>query len=150
MRSPISYESTRADHDNAPVAPVPEKWIALASRIAGEAGFAFAPDLCIMNCMTRTDEWACTRTRTKAASRSKRDCRSCRCHSAIRRGFSSAASSGAIRSNLLLLESGDAFVFGGAARLRYHGVSRIVPGTAPAELGIDGRFNLTFRKVSEA
>ena len=46
----------------------------------------------------------------------------------------------------LLLESGDAFVFGGAARLRYHGVSRIIPGTAPAELGIDGRFNLTFRK----
>ena len=26
-----------------------------------------------------------------------------------------------------LLESGDAFVFGGPARLRYHGVSRIVP-----------------------
>ncbi len=46
----------------------------------------------------------------------------------------------------LMLESGDAFVFGGPARLRYHGVSRIVPGTAPAALGIDGRFNLTFRR----
>src|SRR5207248_6328599 len=46
----------------------------------------------------------------------------------------------------LLLESGDAFVFGGPARLRYHGVSRIVPGTAPPELGISGRFNLTFRQ----
>jgi alkylated DNA repair protein (DNA oxidative demethylase) len=46
----------------------------------------------------------------------------------------------------LRLESGDAFVFGGAARLRYHGVSRIIPGTAPPELGIEGRFNLTFRK----
>jgi len=44
------------------------------------------------------------------------------------------------------LESGDAFVFGGPARLRYHGVSRVVPGTAPAALGIEGRFNLTFRK----
>jgi hypothetical protein len=31
-----------------------------------------------------------------------------------------------------MLESGDAFVFGGAARLRYHGVSRIIPGTAPS------------------
>jgi alkylated DNA repair protein (DNA oxidative demethylase) len=31
-----------------------------------------------------------------------------------------------------LLESGDAFVFGGLARLRYHGVSRIIPGTALA------------------
>ena len=44
------------------------------------------------------------------------------------------------------LESGDAFVFGGPARLRYHGVSRIVPGTAPPALGIEGRFNLTFRQ----
>ena len=35
----------------------------------------------------------------------------------------------------LPLESGDAFVFGGPARLRYHGVSRIIPGTAPPGLG---------------
>jgi DNA oxidative demethylase len=46
----------------------------------------------------------------------------------------------------ILLESGDAFVFGGAARLRYHGVTRILPGTAPAALRLDGRFNLTFRQ----
>jgi alkylated DNA repair protein (DNA oxidative demethylase) len=46
----------------------------------------------------------------------------------------------------LRLESGDAFVFGGPARLRYHGVSRILPGTAPLELGMVGRFNLTFRQ----
>jgi DNA oxidative demethylase len=46
----------------------------------------------------------------------------------------------------LLLESGDAFVFGGPARLRYHGVSRIVPGTSPSELAAAGRFNLTFRQ----
>jgi DNA oxidative demethylase len=44
------------------------------------------------------------------------------------------------------LESGDAFVFGGPARLRYHGVSRVVPGTAPSELKLAGRFNLTFRR----
>jgi alkylated DNA repair protein (DNA oxidative demethylase) len=45
-----------------------------------------------------------------------------------------------------LLESGDAFVFGGPARLRYHGVSRIIPGSAPAELALAGRLNLTFRQ----
>jgi alkylated DNA repair protein (DNA oxidative demethylase) len=45
-----------------------------------------------------------------------------------------------------LLESGDAFVFGGPARLRYHGVSRILPGTAPRELDLAGRLNLTFRQ----
>jgi DNA alkylation damage repair protein AlkB len=46
----------------------------------------------------------------------------------------------------LLLESGDAFVFGGDSRLRYHGVTRLFPGTAPPALGIEGRFNLTFRR----
>ena len=46
----------------------------------------------------------------------------------------------------ILLESGDAFVFGGPARLCYHGVSRIIPGTAPPALGVEGRFNLTFRQ----
>jgi alkylated DNA repair protein (DNA oxidative demethylase) len=44
------------------------------------------------------------------------------------------------------LESGDAFVFGGPARLRYHGVSRITPGSAPHELELAGRFNLTLRQ----
>jgi alkylated DNA repair protein (DNA oxidative demethylase) len=44
------------------------------------------------------------------------------------------------------LDSGDAFVFGGPARLRFHGVSRIIPATAPPELEMTGRFNLTFRQ----
>ena len=44
----------------------------------------------------------------------------------------------------------DAFVFGGAARLRYHGVSRIIPRTAPSDLVIDGRINLTFRQFDLA
>ncbi len=44
------------------------------------------------------------------------------------------------------LHSGDAFVFGGPARLCYHGVSRIIPGTAPKDLDLRGRYNLTFRQ----
>jgi alkylated DNA repair dioxygenase AlkB len=46
----------------------------------------------------------------------------------------------------ILLESGDVFVFGGESRLRYHGVTRILPGTAPRHLGFEGRLNLTFRR----
>ena len=30
------YESTRTDYDDAPVAPVPEEWTALASRAAAK------------------------------------------------------------------------------------------------------------------
>jgi alkylated DNA repair protein (DNA oxidative demethylase) len=48
--------------------------------------------------------------------------------------------------SVLALASGDAFVFGGPARLRYHGVARTLPHTAPPELGLDGRINLTFRQ----
>ncbi|WP_225841977.1 alpha-ketoglutarate-dependent dioxygenase AlkB family protein [Streptomyces albus] len=43
------------------------------------------------------------------------------------------------------LRSGDAFVFGGPARLAYHGVPRTDPGTAPPGLGLRGRVNVTVR-----
>ncbi|MFF0200325.1 alpha-ketoglutarate-dependent dioxygenase AlkB family protein [Streptomyces sp. NPDC005017] len=43
------------------------------------------------------------------------------------------------------LRSGDLFVFGGQSRLAYHGVPRVLPGTAPAGLGLTGRLNLTLR-----
>ncbi|WP_328656270.1 alpha-ketoglutarate-dependent dioxygenase AlkB family protein [Streptomyces sp. NBC_00334] len=43
------------------------------------------------------------------------------------------------------LRSGDLFVFGGPSRLAHHGVPRVHPGTAPPELGLTGRLNITLR-----
>jgi alkylated DNA repair protein (DNA oxidative demethylase) len=44
------------------------------------------------------------------------------------------------------LRSGDLFVFGGPARLAYHGVPRTYPGTADPALGLaSGRLNVTLR-----
>ncbi|WP_153504781.1 alpha-ketoglutarate-dependent dioxygenase AlkB family protein [Cumulibacter manganitolerans] len=44
------------------------------------------------------------------------------------------------------LVSGDLFVFGGPARLAYHGVPKIYPGTAPEGCGLEsGRINITLR-----
>ncbi|AYC43337.1 alpha-ketoglutarate-dependent dioxygenase AlkB family protein [Streptomyces griseorubiginosus] len=43
------------------------------------------------------------------------------------------------------LRSGDLFVFGGPSRLAYHGVPRVHQGTAPPELGLTGRLNITLR-----
>ncbi|MET7569154.1 alpha-ketoglutarate-dependent dioxygenase AlkB [Streptomyces sp. NPDC005492] len=43
------------------------------------------------------------------------------------------------------LRSGDLFVFGGPSRLAYHGVPRVHEGTAPVELGLTGRLNVTLR-----
>jgi alkylated DNA repair protein (DNA oxidative demethylase) len=45
------------------------------------------------------------------------------------------------------LASGDAIVLGGRARLAFHGVDRIMPGTSTL-LAEGGRFNLTLRRVS--
>lgn len=43
------------------------------------------------------------------------------------------------------LRSGDLFVFGGPSRLAHHGVPRVYEGTAPPELGLTGRLNVTLR-----
>src|SRR5262245_499906 len=46
----------------------------------------------------------------------------------------------------LLLKSGDVVILGGAARLAYHGVDRIAPGSSVLVVE-GGRFNLTLRRV---
>jgi DNA oxidative demethylase len=46
----------------------------------------------------------------------------------------------------LVLRSGDALLMGGAARMRYHGIRKIYPGTSPLPQ-INGRYSLNFRKA---
>jgi len=45
------------------------------------------------------------------------------------------------------LVSGDVVMLGGAARLAYHGIDRILPGTSTLVPG-GGRINLTLRRVN--
>ena len=51
------------------------------------------------------------------------------------------------RTHTLRLASGDAVVLGGRARLAFHGVDRILPGTSTL-LAEGGRINLTLRRVT--
>lgn len=38
-------------------------------------------------------------------------------------------------------------MFGGPSRLAFHGVPKTLPGTGPAEIGLDGgRLNITLRE----
>ena len=46
----------------------------------------------------------------------------------------------------MVLKSGDVVVLGGEARLAYHGIDRVLPGTS-ALLAEGGRLNLTLRRV---
>ena len=140
------YQPSRADYDGAPVAPVPEAWVKLASRLAGEAGFGSRPDLCIINWYGAEGRMGLHQDKDESRASIEAG------HPvvSISLGDSARFQFGGCRRrdpiDTLLLESGDVFVFGGEARLRYHGVSRIVPGTSPAPLGLTGRFNLTFRQ----
>lgn len=52
------------------------------------------------------------------------------------------------RTRSLRLASGDVVVLGGAARLAYHGIDRILAGSSTL-LRDDGRLNLTLRRVTD-
>jgi alkylated DNA repair protein (DNA oxidative demethylase) len=53
------------------------------------------------------------------------------------------------RTRSLSLQSGDAITFGGPARLAFHGIDRITPGSSTL-LPEGGRINLTLRRVTRA
>jgi len=140
-----TYMSTRADHDEAPVQPVPDEWVALASAIAADAGFSFRPDIALVNWYGPDGRMGLHQDKDEGPE----SIAAGQPVVSISIGDTARFQFGGLRRRdpveTLLLESGDAFVFGGAARLRYHGVSRIIPDTAPPALGMSGRFNLTFR-----
>lgn len=140
------YEPTRSDFDNLPAPPLPAIFHDLASEIAAAARMALDADLCIMNYYDADGRMGLHQDKDegKASIEAGIPVVSVSIGDTARFLFGGARRRDPIEP--ILLESGDAFVFGGPARLRYHGVSRILPGTAPPELGMQGRYNLTFRR----
>jgi alkylated DNA repair protein (DNA oxidative demethylase) len=141
-----SYESTRADHDHAPVAPVPGHWVDLATSLAADAGFTCRPDICLINFYGSDGRMGLHQDKDESAAslESGVPVVSVSLGDAARFLFGGLKRREPVET--LLLESGDVFVFGGASRRRYHGVARIMAGTSPPALGLEGRFNLTFRQ----
>jgi alkylated DNA repair protein (DNA oxidative demethylase) len=140
------YEPTRTDFDGLPAPPLPGNFKALARDIAASAGMTLDADLCILNYYDAEGRMGLHQDKDEGEQ-------------SIAAGIPVVSISIGDTARFLFgglkrkepieafpLESGDAFVFGGPARLRYHGVSRIIPGTAPSELEMSGRFNLTFRQ----
>lgn len=141
-----SYEPTRSDFDNLPAPPLPDDLRHLAQEIARAAGTSLDPDLCILNYYDADGRMGMHQDKDE----SERSLAAGLPVVSVSLGDTARFLFGGLRRRdpveSRLLESGDAFVFGGPARLRYHGVSRILPGTAPRELDFAGRFNLTFRQ----
>jgi DNA alkylation damage repair protein AlkB len=141
-----TYEDRRSDIDGLPVPALPDDLTVIASRIAREAGFTIAPDLCIVNWYSTASRMGLHQDKDESPDSLTEGLPVI----SISIGDTALFLFGGLRRRdpieKIPLESGDAFVFGGPARLRYHGVSRILPGTAPAGLSFEGRLNLTFRK----
>jgi alkylated DNA repair protein (DNA oxidative demethylase) len=140
------YEPSRSDYDRLDVPPLPARFRELASRIAATADMRLDPDLCILNYYDADGRMGLHQDKDE----SEQSLSAGLPVVSVSLGDTARFLFGGVRRRdpleTLLLESGDAFVFGGPARLRYHGVSRILPATAPPELGLSGRFNLTFRQ----
>ena len=141
-----SYDHIRSDIDSRPCPELPDTFAQAASAAGRAAGFSFIPDTCIVNWYGTASKMGLHQDKDESAE-------------SIAAGAPVVSFSigdtarflfGGLRRKdpveTLLLESGDVFVFGGAARLRYHGVTRILAGTAPAGLPFEGRLNLTFRQ----
>ena len=141
-----AYETHRSDFDHLPAPPLPSAFAQLARDIAAAAGMTLAPDLCILNYYDADGRMGLHQDKDE----SKRSIAAGLPVVSVSLGDTARFMFGGLRRKdpveSRMLESGDAFVFGGPARLRYHGVSRIVRSTAPPELELAGRFNLTFRQ----
>ena len=140
------YESIRSDIDQLPVPPLPPCFGELARAMAGDAGFELMPDLCIINWYSVHSRMGLHQDKDESPSSLALG----RPVVSISLGDTAQFLFGGLKRRdpveKILLETGDAFVFGGDARLRHHGVSGILPGTGPPALGLTGRLNLTFRQ----
>ena len=140
------YERARTDYDQLDVPPLPPAFRELARDIAASVDMRLDADLCILNQYDHEGRMGLHQDKDESESSLAAGVPVV----SISLGDTARFLFGGLRRRdpveALLLESGDAFVFGGPARLRYHGVSRIVPATAPPELGLAGWFNLTFRQ----
>jgi alkylated DNA repair protein (DNA oxidative demethylase) len=141
------YERSRTDFDGLPAPPLPASFRALASEIAHAAGTALDADVCILNYYAIEDGRMGLH---QDKDENERSLAAGLPVVSVSLGDTARFQFGGVKRRdpvqTIALESGDAFVFGGPARLRYHGVSRILPNTAPRELAFAGRFNLTFRQ----
>jgi len=140
------YEQSRSDYDGLPVQELPDDLKSLARRAAEEARMTIEPDICLIN-------------RYAAGARlglhQDKDERPETIEAGIPVVSFSLGDSAKFRIGgtkrkdpfqTIILESGDAVVMGGPSRLRFHGVSRILEGSGPKEIGFVGRLNLTFRQ----
>jgi DNA oxidative demethylase len=140
-----SYESTRSDFDGLTVPPIPPELSSVAVSAAADAGFTMQPDLCIMNFYSGPAKMGVHQDKDERPETIAAGIPIVSVSLGEAARFVIGGLSRRDPTSPLVLRSGDVLVMGGPSRLRFHGVTRILPGTAPDGTG-PGRFNLTFRQ----
>lgn len=143
---PYGYARTVVDGDGAPVKPMPG-WLAELGRDAvaaaygepAEAGAEY--DIALINFYGGDSRMGMHRD---AEEKSGAPVVSLSLGDACVFRFGNTESRGRPYQDVEL-RSGDLFVFGKSSRLAYHGVPKVLPGTAPQGLGLTGRLNITLR-----
>lgn len=122
---------------------MPAALTGLATAAANAAGFpGFAPEACLINLYELKSRMGAHQDKDERAPDAPIVSVSFGLSARFRIGGTSR--SGPTRS--FVLDHGDVLVFGGPARMAYHGIDRVLPGVHPV-LG-PRRLNLTFRRVS--
>ena len=140
------YEPFRTDVDGRQVRELPANFAELARRLARAAGFDMHPGICIMNWYGAGSRMGLHQDKDESPESIARGAPVV----SVSLGDTGVFKLGGLKRRdpveTIHLGSGDGFVFGGPARLRYHGIARILPGSAPEDLGFAGRISLTFRE----
>jgi DNA alkylation damage repair protein AlkB len=139
------YEAVRSDYDGLAVPELPPRLVDLAAAAAADAGFTMRPDLCIMNYYTAESRMGVHQDKDERPETIAAGIPIVSISLGDAARFVIGGTSRKDPTRPLILRSGDVLVMGGPSRLRFHGVTRIQPGTAPAGAG-PGRINLTFRQ----
>ena len=139
------YEDRRSDFDGLPVPPLPARVAELARAAASDAGFLMQPDVCIMNFYEDTARMGVHQDKDERPETIEAGIPIVSVSLGDAARFVIGGLTRREPTQPLILRSGDVLVMGGPSRLRFHGVTRILPGTAPEGTG-PGRFNLTFRQ----
>lgn len=140
-----TYEDTRSDYDGLAVPPIPPALASIAVSAAADAGFTMQPDICIMNFYSETARLGVHQDKDERPETLAAGIPIVSVSLGDAARFVIGGLSRRDPTSPIILRSGDVLVMGGPSRLRFHGVTRILPGTAPEGMG-PGRFNLTFRQ----
>jgi alkylated DNA repair protein (DNA oxidative demethylase) len=139
-----NYRYDRVDPKTKEAWPeMPDRFLKLASSAAAEAGFdEFSPDACLINRYEPGSKLSLHQDRNERDFEQP--------IVSVSLGVSATFLFGGLRrsdkTERISVEHGDVIVWGGPARLRYHGVMPLKEGFHP--LAGRSRFNLTFRKAA--